>query len=75
MAKQSEIRKQHAEQAERITELEGQLSDSLAQLAATGGATPAEAKRATRGPAARLAESQVKDVPNAGDAPQESGGA
>jgi hypothetical protein len=67
MAKQSEIRKQHAEQAKRITELEGQLADTLAQLAATGGATPAEAKKAAKAPASRLAQSQVEDVPGAGD--------
>lgn len=74
MAKQSEIRKQHAEQAKRITELESELAETLAQLASTDSESAAGAKEAAKAPAARLADSQVKDVPGAGD-PKESGGA
>jgi hypothetical protein len=72
MAKQSEIRKQNAELKKQLAERESDLADTLAQLAATGGATPAAAKKAAKAPASRLAQSQVEDVPGAGDS-QESG--
>ncbi len=78
MAKMSQ---QKREQGKRIAELEQQLAEretelaeTLAQLAETSGASPAAAKKAAKAPAGRLAQSQVNDVPGAGDpAPEESG--